>query len=127
MLTISRYLINDYSGPFIHEPTAHHNIAQTCVSYLSFTCFDDTLDDGQIIDCIYNGDYCLDYYAETNWIEHVKNTSGCSDDDLNELIELLKPSLNSGGIRDTSFSLPQNQRRKNSPSCGRGTLVYLKF
>ncbi|KAL9122533.1 MAG: hypothetical protein Q9187_000915 [Circinaria calcarea] len=47
------------------------------MSYLAFKCFDVSVDDSAIDDSILAGEYVLQAYAESQWLEHVKQ---CTQD-----------------------------------------------
>jgi len=51
---------------------ASYKITDICMSYLSFPCFDLSLDGSTIIQAVQRGDYAFQDYAISNWIAHVQ-------------------------------------------------------
>ena len=47
-------------------------MASVCMCYLAFDCFDTGLPEDAILASILSGDYVLQAYAESTWLEHIK-------------------------------------------------------
>lgn len=71
----SRYLDENHSA-FLETYLARYRLTDICMSYLSFPCFDPSLDEATTVQCIQSGDYVLQDYAVSNWIPHVKVLTG---------------------------------------------------
>lgn len=108
-----RYLSSEYSGPFIHPPVAHRNIASVCIGYLSFICFNSNLPSLDIIASIKAGEYCLYEYAEQNWLSHVMTATKEDDQFLDSLIHQLIPFFKlrrNARTPHTSLHIPPTDR-----------------
>lgn len=69
-------------------------MAITCITYLSFTCFDASIEDKIVIDFVRSGEYCLHQYAESYWLDHVKDAMELQLGNDNSWAESLVPLLN---------------------------------
>jgi hypothetical protein len=67
-----RYLFGKQSNEFLSSTNAHLGIAFTCLSYLSFECFDEDAFSIDFTSNILSGDYVLLIYA-AEWPEHVRS------------------------------------------------------
>ncbi|KAH0543142.1 hypothetical protein FGG08_002487 [Glutinoglossum americanum] len=75
--TVKEYFFSRESDFFVREAAAHRRSASICMSYLQFDCFDVNLDDAEIDTFILNGEYVLQGYAISQWLDHI--TSGLRD------------------------------------------------
>ncbi|KAI5836982.1 ankyrin repeat-containing domain protein [Morchella snyderi] len=91
--TVKEYLKSEYSASFkiIPQVDAHRDMAITCITYLSFTCVDTSIEDKMVIDFVRSGEYCLYQYAESYWLDHVKDAIKLGND--NSWVESLVPLL----------------------------------
>lgn len=70
--TAKEYLFGRQSNFFLKEWEAHRSIASVCMCYLTFDCFDTSFPEEAILASILSGDYVLQAYAESTWLEHIK-------------------------------------------------------
>jgi hypothetical protein len=102
---------------FIRYSDAHQDIAITCITYLSFSCFDINITDEEVKENILSGEYCLHLYAERNWMYHVKHAIELDHDDswtqsfVSLLVKFVQLRLDE--------SLPQMVANQDIPSDGR--------
>ena len=69
---IARYIFGPQSHHFLSKTEAHRTIASVCMTYLTFDCFrTDDITDSEISTSILSGDYMLQRYAESFWLEHI--------------------------------------------------------
>lgn len=68
-----RFLIDKLSGPFLQAAQAHHNIALSCVVYLSqsFNIFHHSISDDDMKIRIVKGFHSLHLYAHRFWLQHL--------------------------------------------------------
>lgn len=117
-----RYLLSQYSGPFINCLDAHLNISLVCTAYQCFQCFEPALPSDMAARFVLNGDLRLFAYVQSSWLEHIKEFSELSPGQsqlerlsvaLRELFRkrnaLLPPNLLSPGVNGPY------QRRTFSP------------
>lgn len=68
-----RYVLNQVSGPFLSETTAHCNITFSCISYLSTSL--SLIDPGRTPDevriQVLQGYHGLHHYADEFWMDHL--------------------------------------------------------
>lgn len=101
---------------FLERAAAHRNIAITCISYLTFKCFDVSHDDSTIDDSILAGEYVLQAYAEGQWLEHVKQ---CTQDmpSSSTTVEICQALLGFFGQRaNPKFQPPRDMSKSSSSS-----------
>ena len=67
ILTLARFIFDTRGDPLITLREAQLDICRTCITYLSFDCFEYE-DDAAIEESILSGDYVLFHYAATQWI-----------------------------------------------------------
>jgi hypothetical protein len=69
----ARYILNQASGPFLSELTAHCNITISCISYLStsLSLIDPGCTPEEIRICVLQGYHSLHHYADKFWIDHL--------------------------------------------------------
>lgn len=74
-LSAVRFLIDKLSGPFLQAAQAHHNIALSCVLYLSesFNLFHHSITDEDMKVRIVKGLHSLHLYAHRFWLQHLKD------------------------------------------------------
>jgi hypothetical protein len=70
-------------------------MAELCVTYLTFHCFDPTISDLEIQEHTKAGDYSFQEYATCNWIRHVESAIDFLTENVNEEKEVFKISYNS--------------------------------
>jgi hypothetical protein len=80
-----RYLVNEENA-YIRSVEAHKTVASTCLSYLCFNCFNE---DSEIDFFIWRGEYVLQEYACSNWLDHLQNGIEGSVDADKDLAALL--------------------------------------
>ena len=76
------FLLQHHSNYFINLNTANLRLAGLCTSYLTFKCFDPSLDRLSIKHSVTRGDYAFQEYATFNWIYHLGSLN-CHELDSN--------------------------------------------
>ena len=71
-LTLSSYLLQHHSRQFVNPSAAKLRLALLCTSYLTFPCFNPSLDLSDIEVSVHRGDYAFQEYAALNWIHHIE-------------------------------------------------------
>ena len=79
------------------------------MSYLSFDCFDPNIGDSTIDDYILSGEYVLQAYAESHWLDHVmaggRNISGSPTlDDLCHAVLEFKSARGNPDFHNTEIA-----------------------
>ena len=69
-------------------------MAELCVTYLTFHCFDPTISDLEVQEHTKAGDYSFQEYATCNWIRHVESAIDFLTENVNEEKEVFKISYN---------------------------------
>ncbi|KAH8650674.1 hypothetical protein BGZ60DRAFT_462571, partial [Tricladium varicosporioides] len=70
---IIRYILDHSSGPFLDFTQAHHNIAFSCISYLSesFILINPSVSEDEVKTRVVKGYHGLHHYANEFWAEHL--------------------------------------------------------
>lgn len=110
-LIYTRYLLSQYSGPFIDSWAAHLNMALVCTTYQCFQCFEPNISNDQAAIFVLNGDLRLLDYVQLSWLEHVKYACRlCVDlSQLRRLSAALRELFGRRGVRILHDGSPPHQ------------------
>lgn len=110
-LIYTRYLLSQYSGPFIDSWAAHLNIALVCTTYQCFQCLEPNISNDQAARFVLNGDLRLLDYVQLSWLKHVKYACRlCVDlSQLRQLSAALRELFRKRGVRILHGGSPSHQ------------------
>lgn len=95
-----RYLDQDN---FLDTVSSNSRLSEICTNYLAFECFNPLMPEVAIASSVKKGEYSLQDYAISNWIQHVQNlrhSSSGTDHLLERLSQLWKKTIASRYLAD---------------------------
>ena len=121
-LISSRYLTKTSPDVWDGIPKAesHAEVAVTCLSYLSFRCFDGDISNDEMDIFIDNGEYVLHQYSLSNFLHHIRgawrDVGGASEILRASTREFLKARWNPSFRHADSEPLPSSSTVKHIQS-----------